>query len=78
LAAANELADQLESISADEKKNLKQDIEDLVRKSPRTEPAKARLKHTLKKVGREGGEMLKGALTDLLSETLNKTIFGGP
>ncbi|MBU6400346.1 MAG: DUF2321 domain-containing protein [Verrucomicrobia bacterium] len=77
LAAAKEVAEQLNDISPAEKQQLKQTIDDLAHEGPRTEPAKLRFKTIMRKVGKESYDVMKGVVTDLVSETVKKSIFGG-
>ena len=76
MVAAKEIAEELEGLTTDEKEKLKQTFDDLVREGPRTEPAKLRFKTLMKKAGRESYEVMKGVITDLVSETVKKSIFG--
>lgn len=76
LAAAEELADELDCLSDDERASLKKSLGDLVRDSPQTPVAETRFKRIMKKVGKEGAEGMRAILTDLVSETVRKTLFG--
>ena len=76
LAAAKEVADELDGISSEDKAMLKQTLDDLVREGPRTEPAKLRFKRIMKKVGKESYETMRGVVTNLVSEAIKKSMFG--
>ena len=76
LRAADELADELDALSDGEKESLKKTLTDLVRETPRARLAETRFKKLMKKAGREGVEGMRGLLTDIVSETVRKTIFG--
>jgi hypothetical protein len=77
LAAAKELAEELEGLTAEDKEKLKASLDDLIREGPRTEPAKLKFKNVMRKVGKESYEVMKTAVSDLVSETIRKSIFGG-
>lgn len=76
LAAAKEIADELDGLSDDDKSKLQGTLDDLSKEGPRTELAKLRFKQIMKKAGREGYEMMKTVVTDLVSETVRKSLFG--
>ena len=76
LRAARELADELDNITDDERKTLKNSLDDLVRETPSTRVAETRFKKIMRKVGKEGYEGMRSLLTDIVSEAVRKTIFG--
>jgi hypothetical protein len=76
LAVAKELADDLDGLTAEEKVKLRGALDDLVKEGPKAEPAQFRFKHIMRKAGREGYDMMKTAVTDLVSETVRKSIYG--
>ena len=76
LRAAEEMADEMDALSDDEKESLKKTLPDLVRENPRARLAETRFKKLMKKAGREGVEGMRGLLTDIVSETVRKTLFG--
>lgn len=76
LCAAEELADEMDALSDDEKESLKKSLPDLVRETPRARLAETRFKRFMKKAGSEGIEGMRGILTDFVSETVRKTLFG--
>jgi len=73
--AAKELADTLDDLSDNDKVELKQSIQDLSQDSPRTPVAEAKFKKIMRKVGKETFEGMKSILTDIISESVKKTIF---
>ena len=76
LCAAEELADEMDALSDYEKESLKKTLPDLVRETPRARLAETRFKKLMKKAGKEGVEGMRGLLTDIVSETVRKTLFG--
>jgi hypothetical protein len=76
LAAADELAEELDNLSSEERALLKRTVADLVREGPAARVAETRFKKIMVKVGREGYEAMRSILTDIVSETVRKTIFG--
>ena len=50
LRAAEELADELDGLTSDERESLKKSLHDLVRETPRTRVAETRFKKTMRKV----------------------------
>ena len=77
LRAAEDLADEMDALSDDEKGSLKRALPDLVRETPRAHLAETRFKKLMRKVGTEGVESMRRLLTDIVSETVRKTLFGG-
>jgi hypothetical protein len=55
---------------------LGQSLDDLVASSPKTEVASLRFKKIMKKVGKESYDSVKTIVTDLVSESIKKTLFG--
>lgn len=76
LVAAKEIADELEGLSPEERERLKGSLDDLIKESPKTEPAKLKFKNVMRKAGAGSIEIMKDALSDVLSETVKKTLFG--
>lgn len=76
LAAAKEVADTLEGLSDDDRSKLRGALDDLVKEGPKVEPAKLRFKQVMKKAGRDGVEMMKAVVTDLVSESVKKSVWG--
>jgi hypothetical protein len=76
LQAAKDLTDELEGLSAEDRSELKRSLDDLVKKTPQTAVAETRFKRIMKKAGKEGVDAMRSILTDVLSETIKKTLFG--
>ena len=76
LQAAEELADELDGLTPDDRESLKKSVHDLVRETPKTRVAETRFKKIMRKVGRDGCESMKALLSDIVSEVVRKTIFG--
>lgn len=77
LKAAQELADELETLNSEEKDNLKNTFPDLIKDTPKTTVAETRFKKLMKKAGTEAYDAMKSILADVVSETVKKTLFGG-
>jgi hypothetical protein len=75
LRAAKQLADELEELEPADRDELKASIDDLAKDSPAAELAGKRFKMILGKLGKGSAAMVKSVVTDLLSETLKKTLF---
>ena len=78
LRAAEDLADELDGLTSDDRESLKKSLHDLVRETPRTRVAETRFKTIMQKVGKDGCESMRSLLTDIVSEVVRKTIFGPP
>ncbi|WP_366160576.1 DUF2321 domain-containing protein [Bacillus infantis] len=76
LNAAKELADLLDELSDDERESLKKSLDDLVKDGPRTVVATTKFKRILSKTGPEIVTGFKDILTDVVSESVKKTIWG--
>ena len=76
LRAAEELADELDGLTPDDREFLKKSLHDLVRETPKTRVAETRFKKIMRKAGRDGYEGMKALLSDIVSEVVRKTIFG--
>jgi hypothetical protein len=76
LAAAKEVADEFEELSPQDREKLKESLEDLVREGPKTEPAKLKFKNVMRKGGSGSLEIMKGIVTELVSETVRRSIYG--
>jgi hypothetical protein len=77
LEAAKELADELDELSVEEKERLKKSLDEIIIDSPKTEIAGTRFKKIMGKVGIESYSVMKKIVTDIISETMKKTLFGG-
>ena len=76
LRAAEELADEMDVLTDQEKETLKASVHDLVRETPKSQVAKTRFKKIMRKVGREGSEAMRSVLTTLVSESVRSAMFG--
>jgi len=77
MSVAEEVADELSALSADEKLMLKESFPDLINETPKTPLAEKRFKSLVKKAGTEAYNIFKVVLSDILSESVRKSIFGG-
>ena len=75
LRAAQELADELDGLTNDERDTLKKSLNELVRETPSTRVAETRFKKIMRKAGRDGYEGMRSLLKDIVSEAVRKTIF---
>ena len=76
LEAASDLVDDLDTLSQEEKQQLKESFPDLVRDTPRTAVAESRFKRLTKKAGSETVWAMRSILIDVVSEAVKKSIFG--
>ena len=76
LRAAENLADELDGLTSDDRESLKKSLHDLVRETPSTRVAETRFKKIMRKAGKDGYEGMQSLLTDIVSEVVRKTIFG--
>lgn len=74
--AARQLADVLEGLTFEDREELKQSLGDLVKETPLTRVAETRFKRIMKRSGKEAVDAMRSVLTDVISETVRKTIFG--
>ena len=75
VAAAKELARELEQLSKDDRDALEGSIDDLVAEGPRTEVALARFKRIIAKAGDEAKGGFKTILVDVVSEVVKKVLM---
>lgn len=75
LKAAQELSDELESLSPEECDLLKKSIDDIVRETPQTTVAVSRFKRLVAKAGPVAADMYREILLPLLSEAVKKSIW---
>jgi len=66
----------LDGLDANDRRQLGQSLDDLVAESPKTDVASSQFKQIMKKVGKESYDLLKKVVTDLVSESIRKTLFG--
>lgn len=76
LEAARELADEIDGLTLEEREQLKQTLDDIVRETPRTQVATLRFKRLVAKAGSGTAEMFKQVLVDVVSESVRKVIWG--
>ena len=76
VGAAREFASIIETLTEDERDQLKETIPDLLQDTPRTPVAESKFKKLMTKAGKDAYEGMKKILTDIVSETLKKTLFG--
>lgn len=76
LEAANELVEEFDQLDEIESKKLKGTLNDLVRETPKTELASTRFKKLMTKAGKGSLGAMKDILTDVLSETVKRSLFG--
>lgn len=76
IQAAKELADELDELSDDEKEKLKKSLDEMAQDSAIAEVAGTRFKKIMSKVGKESYAAMIKVVTDILSETAKKTLFG--
>ena len=77
LEAARELADEFDTLTQEEKEQLKNSFPDLVKNTPKTTVAETRFKKLMKKAGSEAYDGMKSILIDVVSEAVKKSVFGG-
>jgi len=77
LAAAKDLADELEDVSADDRAKLKTAIEEVATGGPRAEAGAARIKRMVGKAGTAVGQALWKISVEVASEAAKKILTGG-
>ena len=75
LKAAQELADELDNLSPEERDLLKRSLDDIIRDTPQTTVAANRFKRLVAKAGQVTAEGFRDILVDILSETAKKIIW---
>jgi len=76
IKSAIELANEIESFSESDKTIFKDNISDLVKDTPQTEVAVRRFQNIFSKLKKEGVNTFKTILTDVISESVKKSLFG--
>jgi len=76
LEAAKDLARELDGLDDAERQLLANSLDDIVRDTPSTSVAATRFKRLVAKGGAAAAEMFKDILTDIVSETAKKMIWG--
>lgn len=72
LKAANEYADQLEELSAEDRAALRATFNDLTTDTPRTELAATRFKKFVRRIGPTAGDVLKNLVVNFATEAAKK------
>ena len=75
LKAAQELSDEIEDLSLEEREILKKSLDDIVRDTPQTTVAATRFKKVITKAGPVVADSFRKILVDVLSETAKKVIW---
>ena len=70
------MADEFDGLEPKERDELKKSLDDLMKDSPNAEVAGFRFKKLMKKAGAGSIEVMKSVISDLLSETIRKSLFG--
>lgn len=76
IEAALELARQSSELTDEDNKTLEEDLTDVVRQTPRSQVAAGRFRQVMTKAGKTTAEGVKNIVTDILSETMKKAIWG--
>ena len=77
IEAADELADELEGLSIEDREMLKTAIHDLIQQGPYQDVAEIRFKQVMRKVGEEGVALARAVLYGVLAEEVRRRLFGG-
>ncbi|MFC1861689.1 DUF2321 domain-containing protein [Chloroflexota bacterium] len=75
LKAAQELSDELDNLSLEEREILKKSLDDIVRDTPQTTVAATRFKRLVTKAGKAAADGFRDILVDIASETAKKLIW---
>lgn len=75
LKAAEDLVDELDELTPEEREQLKGTFADLTKNGPQTEVAGIRFKKILAKVGNEAASLMRKLVVDIASETAKKVIL---
>ena len=75
LKAAQELSDELDNLSPEERSLLKKSLNDIIRDTPQTTVAATRFKRLVAKAGKAAADGFRDILVDVLSETAKKIIL---
>jgi hypothetical protein len=76
ITAAKEMTDDAGQLSEDEKTELKEAIDQIVRETPTTERAAHKFKRLAAKAGLEFATGARTVLVDVVSESVKKVIWG--
>ena len=75
IKAAQELADELDNLSLQEREMLKRSLDDIVKDSPQTTVAATRFKKLAAKAGKVAADGFRDILVDVLSEATKRIIW---
>jgi len=75
LKAAQDLADEVDNLSPEERSLLKKSLDDIVRDTPQTPVAVTRFKKLVAKAGPVAADGFRKILVDVLSEAVKKAIW---
>jgi len=75
LKAAQDLSDDLNSLSPEERSLLKKSLDDIVRDTPQAPVAVTRFKRLVAKAGKPAADAFRDILVDILSEAIKKSIW---
>jgi len=75
LKAAQDLADEVDNLSPEERSLLKKSLDDIVRETPQTTLAVGRFKRLVAKAGKPAADAFREILVDVLSEAIKKSIW---
>jgi len=75
LKAAQELSDEVDNLSPEERSLLKKSLDDIIRETPETTVAATRFKRLVAKAGKVAADGFRDILVDVLSETAKKIIL---
>lgn len=75
LKAAQDLSDELDNLTQEEKDTLKRGLDDMVRDTPQTTVATTRFKRLVAKAGKGAAEGFKSILVDVVSEAAKKVLW---
>ena len=76
LQAAKDLTNEQDKLTQDDKKQLEQSLDNLVKDSPQTPVAATRFKKLMEKVGTNTADAFKQIIIDIVSESARKMIWG--
>jgi hypothetical protein len=76
LESARELATTFDDLSVEDRRQLSESLNDLVRDTPQTTVAVSKFRKIMSKVGRDAYDGMKAILIEVVSETVRKSVFG--
>jgi hypothetical protein len=75
IAAATELADELEGLADEDRVTLKENVSDLLTDTPRTEVAATKVRKVLKRIGPAAFEAIRAVLINVVTEAVKRNLF---